>query len=176
MLLFILLLCIASFDLAWKNARWPALHELCISSNWLVVLPKTKYNVLHSRFLAHRKPPIIKKSELSNPSRHLFNELNLQIAMSADSRPFGFPFPPYDIQKDFMEELYNVLEQGKVGIFESPTGTGKSLSLICGSLKWLRDHDEKDPEPTESVVKPKANQPDWITALHTTSKGSKKKS
>lgn len=43
--------------------------------------------------------------------------------MSADSRPFGFPFPPYDIQKDFMEALYNVLEQGKVGIFESPTGT-----------------------------------------------------
>ena len=38
-----------------------------------------------------------------------------------------------------MTELYQCLDQGGVGIFESPTGTGKSLSLICGSLTWLRD-------------------------------------
>lgn len=36
---------------------------------------------------------------------------------------FPFPFPPYPIQKDFMAELYQVLEAGKIGIFESPTGT-----------------------------------------------------
>ncbi|XP_041487787.1 ATP-dependent DNA helicase DDX11 isoform X1 [Microtus oregoni] len=56
---------------------------------------------------------------------------------------FPFPFPPYPIQKDFMAELYKVLEAGKIGIFESPTGTGKSLSLICGALSWLRDFEEK---------------------------------
>jgi hypothetical protein len=43
--------------------------------------------------------------------------------MSTGSKPFGFPFEPYSIQKDFMEALYIVLEEGKVGIFESPTGT-----------------------------------------------------
>ncbi|XP_069338153.1 putative ATP-dependent DNA helicase DDX11-like protein 8 isoform X1 [Eulemur rufifrons] len=56
---------------------------------------------------------------------------------------FPFPFTPYSIQKDFMTELYQVLEAGKIGIFESPTGTGKSLSLICGALSWLRDFEEK---------------------------------
>uniref|UniRef100_A0A8C4MDP0 DEAD/H-box helicase 11 n=1 Tax=Equus asinus asinus TaxID=83772 RepID=A0A8C4MDP0_EQUAS len=56
---------------------------------------------------------------------------------------FPFPFTPYSIQKDFMAELYQVLEAGKIGIFESPTGTGKSLSLICGALSWLRDFEEK---------------------------------
>lgn len=47
--------------------------------------------------------------------------------MNLGTKPFGFPFEPYNIQKDFMEELYNVLEEGKVGIFESPTGTVRSL-------------------------------------------------
>ncbi|KAM5332790.1 putative ATP-dependent DNA helicase DDX11-like protein 8 isoform 3-T3 [Glossophaga mutica] len=56
---------------------------------------------------------------------------------------FPFPFTPYSIQKDFMAELYQVLEAGKIGIFESPTGTGKSLSLICGALTWLRDFEQK---------------------------------
>ncbi|KAM6214498.1 ATP-dependent DNA helicase DDX11 isoform 2-T2 [Rhynchocyon petersi] len=56
---------------------------------------------------------------------------------------FPFPYVPYSIQKDFMTELYQVLEAGKIGIFESPTGTGKSLSLICGALSWLRDFEQK---------------------------------
>uniref|UniRef100_A0A2K5D6L5 DEAD/H-box helicase 11 n=1 Tax=Aotus nancymaae TaxID=37293 RepID=A0A2K5D6L5_AOTNA len=59
---------------------------------------------------------------------------------------FPFPFTPYSIQKDFMAELYRVLEAGKIGIFESPTGTGKSLSLICGALSWLRDFEQKKHE------------------------------
>ena len=51
---------------------------------------------------------------------------------------FPFPFTPYDVQTKFMENLYLCLDRGQVGIFESPTGTGKSLSLICGALKWLK--------------------------------------
>ena len=37
---------------------------------------------------------------------------------------FKFPFTPYPIQIDFMRQLYETVEAGKVGIFESPTGTG----------------------------------------------------
>ena len=36
---------------------------------------------------------------------------------------FQFPFEPYDIQVQFMQNLYTALEGGKLGIFESPTGT-----------------------------------------------------
>jgi chromosome transmission fidelity protein 1 len=54
--------------------------------------------------------------------------------MNLGTKPFGFPFEPYNIQKDFMEELYNVLEEGKVGIFESPTGTVRSLQKTSFSL------------------------------------------
>lgn len=36
---------------------------------------------------------------------------------------FPFPYQPYNIQEQFMQALYKALDQGKVGIFESPTGT-----------------------------------------------------
>ncbi|XP_057411890.1 ATP-dependent DNA helicase DDX11 isoform X5 [Balaenoptera acutorostrata] len=65
---------------------------------------------------------------------------------------FPFPFTPYAIQKDFMAALYQVLEAGKIGIFESPTGTGKSLSLICGALSWLRDFEQKKREEEERLL------------------------
>lgn len=42
-------------------------------------------------------------------------------SISPDS--FPFPFPPYGIQERFMRQLYLTLEGGKIGIFESPTGT-----------------------------------------------------
>jgi len=51
--------------------------------------------------------------------------------MAADSpadshNPFNFPFTPYLIQTEFMHELTSTLEAGKVGVFESPTGTVSS--------------------------------------------------
>uniref|UniRef100_H2Z3N9 DNA 5'-3' helicase n=1 Tax=Ciona savignyi TaxID=51511 RepID=H2Z3N9_CIOSA len=57
---------------------------------------------------------------------------------------FIFPFEPYSIQVDFMKALYQAIEHKQIGVFESPTGTGKSLSLICGSLSWLRDHEARE--------------------------------
>ncbi|XP_037306995.2 ATP-dependent DNA helicase DDX11 [Pungitius pungitius] len=65
---------------------------------------------------------------------------------------FPFPYQPYDIQEQFMQALYSVLEQGKVGIFESPTGTGKSLSLICGALSWLTDHEEESRQKAAALL------------------------
>ncbi|XP_065186759.1 ATP-dependent DNA helicase DDX11-like isoform X1 [Sycon ciliatum] len=58
-----------------------------------------------------------------------------------DGKRFSFPFTPYDVQLRFMSDLYRTLDEGKIGIFESPTGTGKSLSLICGALTWLKERE-----------------------------------
>ncbi|XP_076257431.1 putative ATP-dependent DNA helicase DDX11-like protein 8 isoform X1 [Rhynchophorus ferrugineus] len=59
-----------------------------------------------------------------------------------EGNDFSFPFTPYDIQLQFMQNLYAALENKQLGIFESPTGTGKSLSILCGAVKWLKDHQE----------------------------------
>eukprot|EP00850_Spirogloea_muscicola_P017680 SM000154S01415 [mRNA] locus=s154:273508:278403:+ [translate_table: standard] len=81
---------------------------------------------------------------------------------------FGaFPFPPYDIQKGFMRAVYDCLSRGGVGIVESPTGTGKTLSLICSTLQWLLDQQQqssaseavKDLVTTGEVV---TLEPDWL--------------
>ncbi|CAG0878860.1 unnamed protein product [Darwinula stevensoni] len=65
---------------------------------------------------------------------------------------FLFPFKPYGIQVAFMKSLYTVLENGSHGIFESPTGTGKSLSILCGSLTWLLDHERRRKEVIEASL------------------------
>lgn len=50
-----------------------------------------------------------------------------------------FPFTPYDIQKDYMTKVIECLDTHRNGILESPTGTGKTLSLLCASLAWLEN-------------------------------------
>lgn len=46
---------------------------------------------------------------------------------------FKFPFKPYRIQEDFMRNLYRTIDCGKIGIFESPTGTVSLSSTIINS-------------------------------------------
>ncbi|XP_017086789.1 ATP-dependent DNA helicase DDX11 [Drosophila eugracilis] len=58
------------------------------------------------------------------------------------AQEFGFPYTAYAIQEQLMQDIFQVLENGKVGIFESPTGTGKSLTLTCSALTWLARHEE----------------------------------
>ena len=47
-----------------------------------------------------------------------------------NTEDFSFPFEAYDIQKDFMKTLFKVLEEKKLGIFESPTGTVSFYEIL----------------------------------------------
>ncbi|EEB06601.2 ATP-dependent DNA helicase Chl1 [Schizosaccharomyces japonicus yFS275] len=85
------------------------------------------------------------KRSLENVSDNDSNDLH-PLASSDESlivrkqnalKKFHHPYIPYSIQLDFMKTLFDVIENGNIGIFESPTGTGKSLSLLCGALTWL---------------------------------------
>lgn len=100
---------------------------------------------------------------------------------SKEDPPFGFPFPPYSIQVrtkqhldlvffshvffaifqvDFMGDFYRCLNESRLGIFESPTGTGKSLSIICSTLSWLKDHQESRKAELRSEIAKVAEEED----------------
>ncbi|XP_049633062.1 regulator of telomere elongation helicase 1 [Suncus etruscus] len=50
-----------------------------------------------------------------------------------------FPFQPYPCQEVYMSRLLECLQEKVNGILESPTGTGKTLCLLCATLAW-REH------------------------------------
>eukprot|EP00189_Rhodosorus_marinus_P000603 CAMPEP_0113958386 /NCGR_PEP_ID=MMETSP0011_2-20120614/3387_1 /TAXON_ID=101924 /ORGANISM="Rhodosorus marinus" /LENGTH=960 /DNA_ID=CAMNT_0000969235 /DNA_START=152 /DNA_END=3031 /DNA_ORIENTATION=- /assembly_acc=CAM_ASM_000156 len=48
----------------------------------------------------------------------------------------NFPFTPYECQKVYMEHVVQALQMGSNALLESPTGTGKTLCLLCAVLAW----------------------------------------
>ena len=47
-----------------------------------------------------------------------------------------FPHQAYGTQLSFMGKVIQALDQGHNALLEAPTGSGKTLSLLCGSLAW----------------------------------------
>lgn len=58
---------------------------------------------------------------------------------SSGSLKIKFPFKPYTNQLNYMKEvikLLNLKNEKRYGILESPTGTGKTLCLLCSCLEF----------------------------------------
>lgn len=54
-----------------------------------------------------------------------------------------FPFEAYREQLVYMEKVILALEAGDNALLESPTGTGKTLCLLCATLAWQNAVKEK---------------------------------
>ncbi|CAK7232299.1 ATP-dependent DNA helicase chl1 [Sporothrix bragantina] len=84
----------------------------------------------------------------------------------AAAAKYHHPYTPYDVQMHFMKTVYDVCArgEGQVGILESPTGTGKSLSLLCAALTWLRHHKRGQYEASlfSALRDNNADEPDWV--------------
>lgn len=49
-----------------------------------------------------------------------------------------FPFEAYDCQLVYMEKVIQSLQERSNALLESPTGTGKTLCLLCATLAWRK--------------------------------------
>lgn len=50
-----------------------------------------------------------------------------------------FPFQPYPCQEAYMRKVMESLFRAENALLESPTGTGKTLCLLCATLAWQRE-------------------------------------
>lgn len=57
--------------------------------------------------------------------------------------PVEFPYDAYDCQLAYMGAVVRALEAGENALLESPTGTGKTLCLLCATLGWRRHAEQK---------------------------------
>ena len=68
--------------------------------------------------------------------------LQRQVSIEISAVKVHFPFKPYTCQIDYMTKVMQALKEGKNALLESPTGTGKTLSLLCATLAWVRHERE----------------------------------
>ena len=96
--------------------------------------------------------------------------------MRRDAFP-AFPYATaYGIQKDLMRHIYDACERrATFGAFESPTGTGKTLSVLIAAMSWIDDRrrarlagtkldDEDDGRDGagETTKSAEDDEPDWL--------------
>ncbi|XP_050887551.1 uncharacterized protein LOC127092709 [Lathyrus oleraceus] len=75
--------------------------------------------------------------------------------------PVEFPYQPYGSQFAFMGRVISTLNRAQTeghchALLESPTGTGKSLSLLCSTLAWQHHYKPtvNDKPPPEATADP----------------------
>ncbi|KAF0993093.1 hypothetical protein HZS_3524, partial [Henneguya salminicola] len=51
-----------------------------------------------------------------------------------------FPLQPYNSQISIISHVVQALQKSKNCLIESPTGTGKTLALLCAACGWLEDN------------------------------------
>ncbi|KAL0277976.1 UNVERIFIED_CONTAM: Regulator of telomere elongation helicase 1, partial [Sesamum radiatum] len=49
-----------------------------------------------------------------------------------------FPYEAYDCQLVYMEKVIQSIQNKCNALLESPTGTGKTLCLLCATLAWRK--------------------------------------
>lgn len=57
---------------------------------------------------------------------------------------YGFKTSLYPAQKQLIADATSVIQSKQVGVFSSPTGTGKTLSLLCTSMNFLKGQGNND--------------------------------
>ncbi|EUD65803.1 regulator-telomere elongation helicase 1 [Plasmodium inui San Antonio 1] len=86
----------------------------------------------------HKKYKVVKNEDVNH--RYTINDVEVY-----------FPYELYDCQYNYMLSVLNALKKKENAILESPTGTGKTLCLLCASISYLVDVMEKKGAFSENI-------------------------
>ncbi|XP_031616345.1 regulator of telomere elongation helicase 1 homolog [Contarinia nasturtii] len=75
-----------------------------------------------------------------------------------------FPFQPYDIQMTYMKYIIESLNTKQNAALESPTGTGKTLSLLCSTMAWI-EGEKKNNRTIPTVIYATRTHPQILQAM-----------
>ena len=68
-----------------------------------------------------------------------FKKANSQKKIIIEGIEIYFPYDPYPAQEIYMKKIILTLKNnGNISALESPTGTGKTLCLLCAILGWIK--------------------------------------
>ena len=71
-----------------------------------------------------------------------------------------FPYSPYVAQKFLMERLLKAAASSSNALLESPTGTGKTLALLCGACAYQQRFMEEKEKDNSDAIQQLVNIPD----------------
>ncbi|KAK2196084.1 bifunctional ATP-dependent RNA helicase CHL1-DDX11/Helicase superfamily 1-2 [Babesia duncani] len=75
----------------------------------------------------------------------------------------NLPFKLYPAQLKFIKDAYTCFDESRLGLFEAPTGSGKTIAILCSALKWLANN-----RVNEAMCSLKSSEsddesiPDWV--------------
>ncbi len=90
--------------------------------------------------------PVKKKIEPKKEFREIpidIEKASKQIKLNILGIDVFFPYEPYPNQKIYMEKVIEACKNKTIAGLESPTGTGKTLCLLCASLAYLKYERER---------------------------------
>jgi len=85
------------------------------------------------------------KSDSKEEVKQTLNSKNPKNVYQIGGLQVEFPYQPYGTQLAFMSRVISTLDRAQRdghchALLESPTGTGKSLSLLCSVLAWQQNY------------------------------------
>ncbi|KAL9647262.1 hypothetical protein ABK040_012614 [Willaertia magna] len=108
-----------------------------------------KPTTITKQYNFQREDDEIKFSSSSDDNNNLNNNLPdyVTVNLTRDYKCF-FPYEPYPTQIQFMNKIIETLDEttttnNRHALLESPTGTGKTLSLLCATLCWQQNFKAK---------------------------------